>query len=118
MRPLRSIPKAHGGVCGVAADIQPETLLAPSICQGTMHGRTELIVPALSLRKDIPHEFPLKLRRNMSGLQCFAHSPAVGCVGILKAQRMAGQARRTQQLAQPLAIPGRGRCVECGPCQN
>ena len=104
-RPALSIAKPRCNLLGALADVQPKTLLALCIRERPVRSRTKFIVPVLGLRKDVAHDLSLKIGRHIRCLQDLAQNAPVSHVGVLQAQRMARQACRTQQLAQPLSVP-------------
>jgi hypothetical protein len=104
-RSALSIAKPRCNLHGALADVQPKTLLALSICKRPVRSRTKLIVPVPGLRKDVAHGLPLKIGRHIPSLQNVTEHAPVSHLGVLQTQGMAGQARRTQQLAQPLSVP-------------
>ena len=54
----------------------------------------------------------MQVGRHASGEQHLGRGFLVRHIGVLETQRMPGQSCGPQKLAQPLAIPGRRRCIK------
>lgn len=73
--------------------------------QRAVRNRTEFIVAALRLCKNILQERAMKIRRNLSISQNVPHDPPMSHLGVFQTQGMAWQTCRAQEFAHPLAVP-------------
>jgi hypothetical protein len=85
--------------------IEPKTSLPLCIGKGAVCSRTELIIAAVRLRKNILHERAMKVIRDLSSPQHVTHHPLMSHLSVLETQGMPWQSCRPQELAQPLSIP-------------